>query len=139
MNSADEGTIKMVAEHVSRGECILLLGAGVHYPPPKGSPYKYPAAQRPPLGGSLSELLAKRSRFRSRFKKDLETNLQRVSLDYEAVFSRNDLVKQIKGAVFTGKSPSPALRGLAALPFPLIITTNSEWFWQGGACRCCWR
>ena len=126
MNSADEGTLKLVAEHVSRGECILFLGAGVHYPPPRGSRYQYPASKRPPLGGTLSVLLARKSNFRAQFKKDLDANLQRVSLYYETAFSRSQLVQEVKNAVFTGKAPSPALRGLAALNFPLIITTNYD-------------
>jgi len=47
-----------IAESVRDGQCILFLGAGVHYPPPQGSTYSYPADQRPPLGKALSRHLA---------------------------------------------------------------------------------
>lgn len=43
---------------VRRRECVLFLGAGVHYPPPEKSAFTYPPPHRPPLGKALSEQLA---------------------------------------------------------------------------------
>ena len=54
-----------IAESVAKGQCILFLGAGVHYgPPPDADPkYRdaYPEERRPPLGGALSQKLADES------------------------------------------------------------------------------
>jgi len=124
--SKDDDVIALIANYIERGECILFLGAGVHYPPPKRSRYRYLASQRPPLGGALSERLARGCRFSERFATESVKNLQRVSLYYETCFSRSQLVQEITNAVFSGKSPSPALRGLAQLNFPLILTTNFD-------------
>ena len=51
--------VAQIADAVRSGRCILFLGAAVHAPPPKDSPFVYPEAQRPPLGSALSESLAK--------------------------------------------------------------------------------
>ena len=52
--------------------------------------------------------------------------LQRVSLCYEKELGRAQLVEQIRKAVEEGTQPSAAVRALAELPFPLIITTNYD-------------
>ena len=39
--------VDLVADAVRKRQCILFLGAGVHAPPPEGSPFAYPAEQRP--------------------------------------------------------------------------------------------
>lgn len=39
--------LELVGDAVRGGHCILFLGAGVHAPPPDGSPFRYPAEQRP--------------------------------------------------------------------------------------------
>jgi hypothetical protein len=126
MAQMDEGVIQTIAEKVKKGECILFLGAGVHYPPPEGSSYTYPKEDRPPLGGALSRKLADLCEFEKHFPKDSAGNLQRVSLFYEVKQGRNDLVQQIKNSVFTGTKPSPILCALARLNFPLVITTNYD-------------
>jgi hypothetical protein len=118
--------ISAIAEEVGKGECILFLGAGVHAPPPADAGYEYTDGERPRLGAAFSEHLAGESRFAERFPRDSLHNLQRVALSYELAHSRQKLVEEIRGAVQTGKRPSPALRGLAELPFPLIITTNYD-------------
>lgn len=111
--------IEAISEKVTRGECILFLGAGVHYPPPEGSGYEYQPEQRPALSGTLAEGLAAECDFVSRFPRDSPTNLQRVSLCYEiAQRSRQQLVNRIRDAVQTGKQPSPVVRALAELPLP---------------------
>jgi hypothetical protein len=118
--------ITTLAKSVAQGRCILFLGAGVHYPPGKDSRYSYPENERPPLGSAFSKRLASQSKFTSRFKKESVTNLQRVSQDYETKFQRIVLVEEIKTAMFTGKRPSPALKALAQLNFPVVITTNYD-------------
>ncbi|HKC66500.1 MAG TPA: SIR2 family protein [Pyrinomonadaceae bacterium] len=123
---ADQAAIAEIAEKVSKGECILFLGAGVHYPPPEGSIYSYPEEQRLPLGRAFSQALADKSGFSEQFPKDSTGNLQRVALYYETKLGRNNLVNEIKNAVMYGKKPSPVVRALARLNFPLVITTNYD-------------
>jgi hypothetical protein len=115
-----------VGEAVRSGQCILFLGAGVHAPPPEGSALSYPAEQRPPIGAALSRDLALECDFAERFPGEDPGNLQRVALAYEIDRSRGRLVDAITSAVDTGTSPSPMLRALAMLEFPLVITTNYD-------------
>lgn len=129
----EEGIVEEVVEQVRSKNCILFLGAGVHYPPPptltytcKGSPYVYPAHQRPPLGGSLSDDLAHESRFLKSFPGHNPRNLQRVSLHYEIQRTRYDLINRIRTAVDKDRAPSPVVRALAQLDFPIIVTTNYD-------------
>ena len=121
-----EETLGLVAEAVSKGECVLFLGAGVHAPPPSHSRFEYPAEDRPPIGSSLSRSLAASLNLAERHPKENPANLQRVSLFYEIERSRHQLIDAVKEAVHTGKKPSPMLRALAELDFPLIITTNYD-------------
>lgn len=126
MAHIDQNLIQTIADKVKKGECILFLGAGAHYPPPDESSYAYPLEKRPPLGGALSKSLAAQCNFAEQFPKDSVGNLQRVSLFYEVTKGRNMLVQQIRDAVFMGRRPSPILCALARLNFPLIITTNYD-------------
>jgi SIR2-like domain len=114
-----------IGDAVRRGECILFLGAGVHCPPPPHSRYVYPEATRPPMGSRFSVDLAKECAMLEG-RDESPKNLQRISLFYEAQWGRNKLVSQVERAVQTGKEPSPALRALAELDFPLVITTNYD-------------
>jgi hypothetical protein len=113
---------------VRMGDCVLFLGAGVHYPPPEGSPYQYSKSQAPPLGNSLAEILAKDCEFSKMLPKERTDDLQRVSLCYEATqgLGRKALVDALVKHLVEGKTPSPALRMLAALPFKIILTTNYD-------------
>lgn len=148
-------------EAVKKRQCVLFLGAGVHYPPPDGSSYSYPEADRPPLGDAFSRQLAKESideldeesagdpspadggneqtelqwkrkqREEEREKKRtyLRThaaNLQRISWYYEVHRDRSRLVNKIKAAVETDRQPSPIVRALAEIDFPVVITTNYD-------------
>ncbi len=131
MTQIDETTLKTIADKVTKGECILFLGAGAHYPPPEASGYAYPEAQRPPLGSALSRSLATECEFEKAFPKDSVGNLQRVSLFYEVKKNRQNLVKKVSDAVFMGKRPSPILCALARLKFPLVITTNYDQLFEG--------
>jgi len=54
------------------------------------------------------------------------SNLQRVALAYEITRTRHQLVKAVSEEVQVGKRPSPMLRALAELDFPLVITTNYD-------------
>jgi SIR2-like domain len=118
--------VAQIADVVRSGKCILFLGAGVHAPPPEGSPLAYPEAQRPPLGSVLSESLAAGCSLSKRFPNEDPKNLQRVALFFEINRSRHQLVEEIKRAVAGGTEPSPVLRALAELDFPRVITTNYD-------------
>ncbi|HEX8159433.1 MAG TPA: SIR2 family protein [Solirubrobacteraceae bacterium] len=118
--------LDLVGEAVRSQQCILFLGAGIHAPPPEGSPFDYPAEQRPPIGSVLSRELAAECDFAARFPGEDPGNLQRVALAYEIDSSRGRLVDAITGAVDTGTAPSPMLRALARMDFPLVITTNYD-------------
>jgi SIR2-like domain len=115
-----------IADAVQRGACILFLGAGVHAPAPTGSDFQYSDADRPPFGRELSKTLADSFGLHEHFPGEDEANLQRVALFYELVCSRRQLVEAVQNAVQTDKTPSPMLRALAQLDFPVIITTNYD-------------
>jgi len=118
--------LELIAGAVREQRCILFLGAGVHAPPSDGSRFEYPAAQRPPIGSALSRELAASCGLSERFPGEDASNLQRVALLYEIARSRRQLVEAVTTAVNTGKQPSPMLRALAELSFPLVITTNYD-------------
>jgi hypothetical protein len=113
---------------VRKGDCVLFLGAGVHYPPPAESPYRYPKEKAPPLGGALAQILAKDCDFEKTLPNDTVGDLQRVSLCYETTqgLGRKALVDALEHNLVDGREPSPALRMLAALPFKIILTTNYD-------------
>lgn len=127
---------EVIVERVKKQECILFLGAGVHAPPPEQSQYDYPEHQRPALGGALSRHLAQQCKFAAILPHERPTNLQRVALCYEIAHSRDQLVREIHSQVQQGKEPSPALRGLADLPFKWIITTNYDRLYETALSRC---
>src|ERR1044072_9290864 len=110
-----DSVIDAIAKEVTKGQCILILGAGVHYPPPPGSPYEYPKDDRPPLGPALSLHLAEKCKLAESNPKEANNinNLQRVSLFFEKDTSRNRLVQEVKDAVGGNKKPSPAVSALA--------------------------
>jgi hypothetical protein len=118
--------LDVVSAAVREQRCILFLGAGVHAGPADGSRFVYPPAQRPPVGAALSHQLAADRDFAGRFPGEDAGNLQRVALAYEIDSSRARLVDAIAAAVDAGTQPSPMLRALARLDFPLVITTNYD-------------
>lgn len=146
---------------VKKGQCVLFLGAGVHYPPPQESPYVYPEEERLPLGEKFSQELADEciAELDEDSKKDVvdsnATNMQRAELEreqreeqrekkreylrkyygalqrtswfYQVIQrSRGSLVNKIKTALDNGKQPSPLVRALAEIDFPVVITTNYD-------------
>jgi hypothetical protein len=119
-----------IAERVDGRRCILFLGAGVHAPPPDGSPFEYPLEQRPPVGSQLSHELALACDFATRFPREDAGNLQRVALAYEldreGGGSRAALVDAIADAVEANTAPSPMVSALARLDFPIVVTTNYD-------------
>jgi hypothetical protein len=119
-------SLELVAELVRSQQCILFLGAGVHAPPPEGSPFRYPPEQRPLFGAALGRELATEFDFAERLPGEDPGNLQRVALAYEITSSRTRLVEAITSAVDLGRAPSPMLYALARLDFPLVITTNYD-------------
>ena len=130
MTSAALGPgVQQIVDAISEGRCLLFLGAGVHAPPPEGCRWTYPETARPLLGGEFSACLAAELKqeldLAREFPSDLG-NLQRSSLHFEIKRTRKQLVDQLTKAVQTGKTPSPALRALAELDFPLVITTNYD-------------
>ncbi|MDQ3677418.1 MAG: SIR2 family protein [Actinomycetota bacterium] len=118
--------LDLVAGGVREQKSILFLGAGVHAAPPEGSPFEYPADQRPPIGSALSRELARTCGLAERYPDEDLGNLQRVALFFEIERSRHQLVDAVRDAVQVNKRPSPMLRALAELDFPLVITTNYD-------------
>jgi hypothetical protein len=118
--------LDLVADGVRRQQCILFLGAGVHAPPPDGSPFEYPADQRPPSGAALSRELASRCGLAENHPTEDVGHLQRVALFFEIERSRHQLVEAVRNSVQVNRRPSPMLRALAELDFPLVITTNYD-------------
>ena len=74
----------------------------------------------------LSEHLAAKCGLEEKYPGESHRNLGRVSLFYETLKSRKDLVDEIRAAVHADKRPSPVLHALAELDFPLVITTNYD-------------
>jgi hypothetical protein len=129
--SENAQTVDEVAGCVSAGRCILFLGAAAHAKPPDPKPpdpprYRYPESERPPLASVLSAQMAAESHFLARFPDGNPADLQKVALDFEIRKSRARLIQRIREAVHNNRKPSPVLRGLADLNFPLIITTNYD-------------
>lgn len=121
-----EKAIELITRAIVEQRCVLFLGAGIHAPPPDGSPFQYHEAERPPSGRTLSKMLAERCGLSYRFPNEDPSNLQRVSLFFERSQGRDNLVRAVREAVHDGKRPSPLLRALAELGFPLVITTNYD-------------
>lgn len=124
---------KDLAEAIRQGRCVLFLGSAVHAPPPPElDQFRYPQEQRPPVGSALSKRLAEYSHYSDAFPDEDIENLMRVSLyiDTEAQYGRFGLVHQLKdilrGDGETRKRPSSAVRMLAELPFPIVVTTNYD-------------
>jgi hypothetical protein len=118
--------LRRTADAVERRHCLLFLGAGVHAPPPAGSRFEYPEEARPPLASALSEQLAAVSGLRHDHPSESPTDLRRVALFFEEEFGREWLVEEIRRMVQVGKRPSPIVRALAELDFPVLITTNYD-------------
>jgi hypothetical protein len=102
-------------------EGVLFIGDGVHAAPPPDSPFTYPDEHRPVLGAALARQLSASLGFH-----DDEAALPSIALHFEVATSRTELVAAVRDAVQTGRRPSPMVRALAELPFPLIISTVQD-------------
>lgn len=119
--------LEYIATAVQQRKCILFIGSAIHAPAPAGCGYIYPPDQCPPIGGQLAELLARQCEYPEKDR----WNLQRVAWYFEHVRKfRSLLVDQVKSVVHTDRRPSPVLRGLARLGFPLVITTNYDQLYE---------
>jgi predicted RNase H-like HicB family nuclease len=123
-----EFNINYIKERIAARQCILFLGSAIHVPPPPELPqYKYPAEKSPPIGSQLAKILAKKCNYPGADW----WNLQRVAQYFEKeVTFRSILVDEIKQAVDVGREPSPILRMLADLEFPIVITTNYDHLYE---------
>jgi predicted RNase H-like HicB family nuclease len=130
--SADEPSyeddLKYIKKRIAAHECILFLGSAIHVPPPPELPqYQYSQEQAPPVGTQLSKILAEKCDYPG----GDWWNLQRVSQYFETkTKSRFRLVEEIKDAVHVNREPSPILRMLADLEFPIVITTNYDHLYE---------
>jgi hypothetical protein len=120
--------VNAVADLIRAGRCILFLGAGVHSSPPAGSRWSYGDGDRPLRGGELAEYLGGQTPYTKEYPDEKPRNLGRISLYCETheKFGRKWLIDEVRRKVHTSKKPSPALRGLMALGFPFIATTNYD-------------
>ena len=126
-DSSYANDVQYIAARIKQRQCILFLGSAIHAPAPDGSKYDYPVSKCPPIGSQLSESLAKKCGYPDQDR----WNLQRVSWFFERknVF-RSILVDEIKAAVQADRTPSPVLRGLAQMGFPIVITTNYDQLYE---------
>lgn len=118
----NEAILNFVAGQVPLQKCVLFLGSAIHAPSPADSKYKYTKDKCPPIGNKLATLLAGASGYEEADKNDL----QRVAQHFEYTLDRQPLVQEIRKHVVEGKEPSPVLCALAAMRFPLVITTNYD-------------
>jgi len=151
---AADGIEQIAASVTSGQVVLFLgAGVHASKPVPTGQAEPPPDPSRPLFAGELAEALARESRWAERFPDNPpKQHFQRVTLDYELNIildeqrkdweetgkvqglaqeaidlrrrGRERLANAVKQAVDDGKTPSPALRALAELQFPLIITTN---------------
>ena len=122
-----DAALAQIVEAVRAGTCNLFLGAAVHAPPPDNPAL---AAKLPPIGNKLAAILASDPVYQRFYPNDDTSNLARVAQTYESLFMRERLVSKVEKLVETGKEPSPILRALAELDFPVVVTTNYDTLFQ---------
>ena len=124
-----EDDLAYIKRRIAAHECILFLGSAIHVPPPPelSSQYQYAQDKSPPVGSQLSRILAEKSDYPGADW----WNLQRVAQHFETkTKSRFRLVEEITQAVHTDREPSPILRMLTDLEFPIVITTNYDHLYE---------
>jgi hypothetical protein len=132
--------VKNIADVVKQRKCVLFLGSAIHVPS-SNTKYLYPPTKCPPIGNQLSELLATKCSYPDQDR----WNLQRVSSYYEWLSGfRSPLITEVRNAIHmeigddacqptavaAEREPSPVLRGLARLGFPIVITTNYDHLYE---------
>jgi hypothetical protein len=119
-----DGSVELLARAISGGNAALLLGPGMHVPPPQEIAHVYPQQDRPPMSRAVSGLLAQEVKFDAILPGETVTDLSRVALLYEQELGRRRLIETLADAVQRQRRPSPLLHALAEMPFPLVITVT---------------
>lgn len=132
---SSDSTVRSIAEAVKSRECVLLLGAGVHAPPPPEEAALYPDSDRPPSSRELAYELAQLCSYESRRPGKSPYDFRRVTQFFELSSGRQALIEELQRSIEPGKQPSPMLRALAQLSFPLVITTNFDTLLEGALSR----
>lgn len=130
LQQSSEVAFRQIVAAVNAGTCNLFMGAAVHGPPDNHPVYKFPADKLPPIGKGLARILASDPDYKNRFPDEDLSNLARVAQTYESLRTRQALVAKVREVVEEGKEPSPVLRALAELDFPVIVTTNYDTLFQ---------
>lgn len=121
-----EDALEEISRQVKRRRCVLFLGSAVHAPVSPGLSFSYPDEQRPALAGELEARFTRHCRKDSHYDPRRDYGLQRMALYYELGRSRHQLIEEIREAVHVDKRPSPVVRALAELNFPVVLTTNYD-------------
>jgi predicted RNase H-like HicB family nuclease len=127
--TAYEEDLNYIKTRIAAHECILFIGSAVHVPPPPElEKYQYYSADKaPPVGGQLGKILAEKSDYPGTDW----WNLQRVAQHYEQKLKfRSRLVDEIRQLVHVGREPSPIVRMLVDMEFPIVITTNYDHLYE---------
>ena len=120
--------IDKLVDAIKKKQCILFLGAGINKRPPDGEVHQYTFDkddELPDAATLCKELISKSG---LEFPSYIETdNLQRVS-QYINVEQPNrfELNHWLADILNCQQRPSPLLKALAELDFPLTITTNYD-------------
>jgi hypothetical protein len=119
----DSGDLNQIVSYIKGDvcQCIPFLGAGVNVscddPPYRGLP----------LAGHLADLFLAEPYFTFVGKASDRDNLAKVAQQYEMRSNRSKLTNWLKRQIpDDDHEPSPLLRTLAKMPFPLIVTTNYD-------------
>lgn len=122
-----ETDLEYIKEKIALHQCVLFLGSAIHAPPPPELPqYNYPSEKAPPIGSELSKYLAEKGKYPG----EDWWNLQRVAQHYEKKNQRFGLVETTTAIITKDREPSPILRMLADLEFPIVITTNYDHLYE---------
>jgi hypothetical protein len=123
---SNDETVGYIAEKVNEHQCILFLGSAIHAPSPDLAKYDYPKQKSPPFGGELANHLAEKGEYAGKDR----WNLQRVAQHFESKKTRYRLVEEIRNSVHEDREPSPILRMLVDMEFPIVITTNYDHLYE---------
>jgi hypothetical protein len=131
LKQSSEVAFREIVTAVKAGHCSLFMGAAVHAAPPDNHPvYRFPPEKLPPIGKGLARELSSDPDYQKRFPKDDVSNLAAVAQTYESLHQRKALVDRVRELVENDKEPSPVLRALAEMDFPVIVTTNYDTLFQ---------
>jgi hypothetical protein len=120
-----ESMLAAIARQIGREDTVLLLGAGVHAPPPPELDNLYPAVDRPPMRTELTARIAFDTRFESEHPGE-PLDYFKVLEHAEQLVGRATLYDLLHSQLQEHKKPSPVLRAIARLPVQVILTTNYD-------------